>query len=81
MEDASVPGNHSIGSKPAEKISAPEASAPGWRIRCMRCDGIQPWDKFGIRPKTTGPEFTVIHCPQCKRVRTHIIEKVPPAGI
>jgi len=65
----------SIGTKSAEEMPDTKEGVPGWQIRCMGCDRFEPWDKFGIRPPTAGPEFTVVHCAQCKRLRTHIIEK------
>ncbi len=68
-----------IRNEPGETPPDVEENAPRWQIRCLNCDCARPWDKFGIRPKMAGKEFTVIHCPQCKRIRMHLIENVPPA--
>ena len=49
----------------------PEKGATGWQIRCVRCDFTEPWSK------AVGKKFLFGRCPNCKRIRFHIIEKVP----
>jgi len=48
-----------------------------WQIRCMRCDFTEPWEKSGVRLKTSGRKFIFGRCPQCKRIRLRVVEKVP----
>ena len=55
----------------------PKKHTPGWQIRCLRCDFIEPWEKSGVRPKASGRKFIFGRCPQCKRIRFRVIEKVP----
>jgi phage FluMu protein Com len=62
-----------------KKKMDPEKRAPGWQIRCLKCDFTEPWGKYSIRLKAVGRTYTYGRCPQCKRVRIHVIEKVPPA--
>ena len=52
-----------------------EKRAPGWQIRCLKCDFTEPWDKYGIRLKASGRTYTFGRCAQCKRIRLHVIEK------
>jgi hypothetical protein len=54
-----------------------EKRASGWQIRCLNCDFTEPWGKYGIRLKAVGRTYTFGRCPQCKRIRIHVIEKVP----
>ena len=56
-----------------------EARAPGWQIRCLKCDFTEPWGKYGVRLAGAGRSFTVGRCPKCNRIRFHVIEKVPKA--
>ncbi|HEX7577608.1 MAG TPA: hypothetical protein VF430_06185 [Verrucomicrobiae bacterium] len=51
--------------------------ATDWQIRCLRCDFTEPWEKSGVRPKASGRKFIFGRCPQCKRIRFRVIEKVP----
>jgi Zn finger protein HypA/HybF involved in hydrogenase expression len=55
----------------------PKKRAPEWQIRCMRCDSTEPWDQPGVRIKASGRKFVFGRCPQCKRIRLRVIEKVP----
>ncbi len=57
----------------------PKNRAPGWQIRCLRCDSTEPWDKPVARLKTAGRKFVFGRCPQCKRIRFRVIEKIPDA--
>jgi phage FluMu protein Com len=51
--------------------------APGWQIRCTRCDFAEPCDKPGGRLKASGRKFIFGRCPNCKRIRFRVIETVP----
>jgi len=55
----------------------PKKCEPDWQIRCLRCDAIEPWDKPSARIKASGRKFVFGRCPQCKRIRYRVIEKVP----
>ena len=55
----------------------PPKRAPDLQIRCLRCDFAEPWDKPGVRLKASGRKFVFGRCPQCKRIRFRVIEKVP----
>jgi hypothetical protein len=61
----------------AKKKMDPEKRAPGWQIRCLKCDFAEPWGKYGVRLKAAGRTYTFGRCPQCKRIRIHVVEKVP----
>lgn len=52
-------------------------NATAWQIRCTRCDFTEPWDKGNDRQKTAARKFVFGRCPQCKRIRFRVIEKVP----
>jgi hypothetical protein len=65
----------------AKKKMDPEKRAPGWQIRCLKCDFTEAFGKDGIRYKAVGRTYTFGRCQQCKRVRIHVIEKVPPPEI
>jgi len=52
-------------------------SANGWQIRCLRCDFAEPWDKPVTRTKSSGRKYIFGRCPNCKRIRFRVIEKVP----
>jgi hypothetical protein len=68
-------------SGPMAKRKNPEKRAPGWQVRCLQCDFIEPWGKYGVRLKAVGRTYTFGRCPQCKRIRIHVIEKVPPTEV
>jgi Zn finger protein HypA/HybF involved in hydrogenase expression len=55
----------------------PKKQTSGWQIRCLRCDSIEPWDKPVVRTKSSARKFIFGRCPQCKRIRFRVIEKVP----
>ena len=55
----------------------PKKPADLWQIRCTRCDFCEPWDKPVARTKSAGRKFIFGRCPQCKRIRFRVIEKVP----
>ena len=63
----------------AKKKPDPERQASGWQVRCLNCDFTEPWSELGARHKAAGRTYTFSRCPQCKRIRIHVIEKVPPA--
>ena len=48
-----------------------------WQIRCLRCDSTEPCDKPGARAEAAGHKFIFGRCPNCKRIRFRVIEKVP----
>lgn len=52
-------------------------TATGWQIRCMRCDFAEPWEKPAARTKSAARKFVFGRCPNCKRIRFRVIEKVP----
>ena len=54
-------------------------SATGWQIRCLRCDFAEPWNKPNVRLKASGRKFIFGRCPQCKRIRFRVVEKIPDA--
>ena len=60
-----------------KKIMEPKKHSNGWQIRCLRCDSIEPCDKPGGHLKASGRKFIFGRCPQCKRIRFRVIEKVP----
>ena len=63
----------------AKKKMNLEKRASGWQIRCLKCDFTEPWGKYHTRLKAVGRTYTYGRCPQCKRVRIYVIEKIPPA--
>ncbi|HEX5398101.1 MAG TPA: hypothetical protein VFY06_03530, partial [Verrucomicrobiae bacterium] len=54
-----------------------QKNAVAWQIRCTRCDFTEPWADGGDRRKTDARKFVFGRCPQCKRIRFRVIEKVP----
>jgi predicted nucleic-acid-binding Zn-ribbon protein len=56
-----------------------EMRAPGWQIRCLKCGFAELWGKYGVRRGAAGKSFTIGRCSQCRRIRFHVIEKVPAA--
>lgn len=56
-------------------ILNPEARAPGWRIRCLKCGFTEPWGKYGVRLWATGKEYTLGWCSRCRWLRFQVIEK------
>jgi Zn finger protein HypA/HybF involved in hydrogenase expression len=69
--------NDSTAKQAAPKPVQAKKRAPGWRIRCLKCDFAEPWSKPGAGRKAVGPEYISGRCPQCKRIRFRVIEKVP----
>jgi Zn finger protein HypA/HybF involved in hydrogenase expression len=55
----------------------PKKRAPSWQIRCLKCGFAEPWRKRHSERKGAKPIFISGRCPQCKRIRFRIIEKVP----
>jgi phage FluMu protein Com len=55
----------------------PKKRADCWQIRCLRCDSTEPCDKPGARAEAAGRKFIFGRCPNCKRIRFRVIEKVP----
>ncbi len=55
----------------------PLKQTTGWQIRCLRCDFAEPWNISGARRKSGARRFVFGRCPQCKRIRFRVIEKVP----
>jgi phage FluMu protein Com len=55
----------------------PKKHEPGLQIRCLRCDFAEPWNKPSVRLNASGQKFVFGRCPQCKRIRFRVIEKVP----
>jgi predicted nucleic-acid-binding Zn-ribbon protein len=47
------------------------------QIRCLRCEFTEPWNKASVRLNAAGRKFIFGRCPQCKRIRFRVIEKVP----
>ena len=54
-----------------------ETRAPCWQIRCIKCGFTEPWGKYGVQRWANGKSFTIGKCFQCKRIRCHVVEKVP----
>jgi len=53
----------------------PEEFAPGWIVRCMRCDFTEPWGKYGVRKAARGRSHTIAWCRRCRWIRCHVIEQ------
>jgi len=51
-----------------------EARAPGWQIRCLKCDFTEPFGKYGIRMRAAGKKYTVGYCSYCRGLRFYVIE-------
>jgi phage FluMu protein Com len=69
--------NHDMSASPkySKKTMDPETPAPGWIIRCLKCDFTESWDKHDVRLKAAGRTYVFGRCPQCKRIRLRVIEK------
>ena len=66
---------HPTGSQTAEEqLQRWEARAPGWQIRCLKCDFTEPFGKYGIRMKAAGKKYTVGYCSHCRGLRFYVIE-------
>jgi len=57
-----------------------EERAPGWTIRCRKCDFTEPWGKYGIRKHAAGTTYTIGWCRKCHWIRTHAIERADGPG-
>ena len=64
-----------------KKKTGPQKHAPGWQIRCLKCDFMEPWIKSAIRLKADGRAYAFGRCPHCKRIRLRVIEKVPASNL
>jgi hypothetical protein len=59
---------------PEEQRQRWEARAPGWQIRCLKCDFTEPFGKYGIRMRAAGKKYTWGYCSHCRGLRFYIIE-------
>jgi Zn finger protein HypA/HybF involved in hydrogenase expression len=67
----------STAGRTAGKVMAARKRASGWQIRCLNCDCAEPWLKPGARAKAAERSYTFSRCPNCKRIRFRVIERVP----
>ncbi len=68
--------NHQSGAlTPAEQLQRWEARAPGWNIRCLKCNFTEPYGKYGIRLGAAGKKYTAGYCSQCRGIRFYVIER------
>jgi hypothetical protein len=51
--------------------------ADDWQIRCLRCEFTEPCDRPSARIEAAGRKFIFGRCPNCKRIRFRVIERVP----
>ena len=52
--------------------------APGWRLRCTKCNAHKPGKEVGmIRLGGVGNKHTIGFCRNCDRLRWIAIERVP----
>ena len=58
----------------------PEQRAPGWQIRCRKCNFTQPYGKYGFRLGAIGTKYTFGRCPNCRRWSWAIVERMPTAS-
>lgn len=51
--------------------------APGWQLRCPKCNWTLPYGKIGIRLGAASRGKRILaRCPQCRRLRWVIVERV-----
>ena len=68
--------NHQSGALTlTEQLQRWEARAPGWNIRCLKCNFTEPYGKYGIRLGAAGKKYTVGYCSQCRGIRFYVIER------
>jgi hypothetical protein len=60
---------------PEEPLQRWEARAPGWKIRCLKCDFTEPYGKYGIRMRAAGRKYTLGYCSQCRGLRFYVVEQ------
>ena len=60
---------------PEEQRQRWEARAPGWQIRCLKCNFSEPYGKYGIRLRAAGKKYTWGYCSQCRGFRFYVIEQ------
>ena len=69
-------GSHKGGPQtPAEQLERWATRAPGWNIRCLKCNFTEPYGKYGIRLGAAGKKYTVGYCSQCRGIRFYVIER------
>lgn len=66
-----------VGGSITGKTAGSENGLAGWQIRCVKCDFIEPWETARVRFKAGGKKIVFGRCSRCKRVRFHVIEKIP----
>ena len=64
-----------------KQMADPKEPASGWQIRCLKCDFTERWIRNGIRLKADGRGYAFGRCPQCKRIRLRVVEKVPSSKL
>jgi len=57
-----------------EQLQRWRARAPGWQIRCLKCNSAEPYGKYGIRLRAAGRKYTFGYCPHCRGIRFYAIE-------
>jgi len=68
-------GDHQTGTlTPEEQQQRWEARAPGWKIRCLKCDFTEPYGKYGIRKWAAGRSYTWGYCSHCRGLRIYVVE-------
>ena len=50
-----------------ENVAKWGKKAPGWTIRCNRCDLEEPFGKYGILYKSAGRKRNFARCPRCRK--------------
>lgn len=58
-----------------ENLQKWEKRAPGWIIRCNRCDLEEPFGKYGILRKSAGRKRSFGRCLHCHRWSWFVIFK------
>lgn len=59
---------------PEEQLRRWQARAPGWQIRCLKCDFTEPYGKYGSRLRAAGRKYTLGYCSHCRGIRFYVIE-------
>ena len=59
---------------PQAQLHRWKARAPGWQIRCLKCDFTEPYGKCGIRTRAAGRKYTFGYCSHCRGIRFYVIE-------
>ena len=68
-------GGNASALTPAEQRQRWAARAPGWQIRCLKCDFTEPFGKYGIRMRAAGKKYTWGYCSHCHGLRFYAIER------